>query len=509
MVMEHVAGENLFDLVEARAKPFPPDLVLKWAGQLIEVLSYLHALSPPVIVRDIKPHNIILRQNGDVCLIDFGIAKQALPGQLTATSLKGMGSEGFAPLEQYGQSKTDQRTDIYALGATLYYLLTCDVPPDAVSRATSQATLTNLRTKNPAVGVQMAAAIEKAMALDPSVRPQSAGEFRQLLAPQGTSPLILPTHPGPTQASAGTPAGFRLLGIALVFVGIVIGVTQLRREAAVAVSPSPAADRIRLPDPATPEVSANRVTPGNTAAATATASPASGGLDLNKALAITYEPIAQRKGEFLKFEGNDAVGNVVLKLDSGELELFLCDARTYEGILISQFQPGTRVVVAYWDAEPPQVQAVWKDGPGPPLWQYLDEYVGISISFRRALDKVVMNRKDNESMLRALDSIKEIAQKAQSRLMALEVPEEARTLHAIMTRWTKESFVSASMGQEILHDEMAGKLSSDDERLGWEKTYASRVTQARIDEERELGRLLGIIAMAAKAATTATPIPEQ
>src|SRR5437868_12207788 len=88
-----------------------------WARQVCDVLTYLHNQNPPVIFRDIKPSNLIRRPDDQICLVDFGIARHVRKGAPSDTTV--LGSPGYAPPEQYGQSQTDQRSDIYALGATL------------------------------------------------------------------------------------------------------------------------------------------------------------------------------------------------------------------------------------------------------------------------------------------------------------------------------------------------------------------------------------------------------
>jgi serine/threonine protein kinase, bacterial len=198
MVMEFITGDSLFDRLEKRSKPFASKNVLKWTGQLLDVLSYLHNQPSPVIVRDIKPHNIVLNQAGDVRLIDFGIAKELEPGKATSTALKGIGSEGFAPLEQYGHSTTDERSDIYSLGATLYYLLTGVVPPDAVSRATKQATLQDIRSLVPTIDSTLATTIYSMLALNPDERPPSIEQIHKILSATSTAPLSGAPAPPPT-----------------------------------------------------------------------------------------------------------------------------------------------------------------------------------------------------------------------------------------------------------------------------------------------------------------------
>jgi serine/threonine protein kinase len=137
LVMQFIAGEDLFEMLNARNAPFPEDEVARWADQLCDALDYLHTQDPQIIHRDIKPQNLKLTARGQIVLLDFGLAKGSV-GPLTAvtTSASIFGyTPNYAPLEQIQGKGTDPRSDIYALGATLYHLVTNVKPPDALSRA--------------------------------------------------------------------------------------------------------------------------------------------------------------------------------------------------------------------------------------------------------------------------------------------------------------------------------------------------------------------------------------
>lgn len=137
LVMQFIAGEDLFEMLNARNAPFPEDEVARWADQLCDALDYLHTQDPQIIHRDIKPQNLKLTARGQIVLLDFGLAKGSV-GPLTAvtTSASIFGyTPNYAPLEQIQGKGTDPRSDIYALGATLYHLVTNIKPPDALSRA--------------------------------------------------------------------------------------------------------------------------------------------------------------------------------------------------------------------------------------------------------------------------------------------------------------------------------------------------------------------------------------
>src|SRR5213080_3868212 len=137
LVMQFIAGEDLFEMLNARNAPFPQDEVARWGDQLCDALDYLHTQDPQIIHRDIKPQNLKLTSRGQIVLLDFGLAKGSA-GPLTAvtTSASIFGyTPNYAPLEQIQGKGTDPRSDIYALGATLYHLVTNIKPPDALSRA--------------------------------------------------------------------------------------------------------------------------------------------------------------------------------------------------------------------------------------------------------------------------------------------------------------------------------------------------------------------------------------
>lgn len=120
VVMDYIEGESL-DKILLEYGPQPEELVIAWAKQLCDVLSYLHSQKPPIIYRDMKPANIMLKPEGNIKIIDFGIAREYKEQSLADTTV--LGTKGYAPPEQYS-GQTDARSDIFALGMTMHHLLT-------------------------------------------------------------------------------------------------------------------------------------------------------------------------------------------------------------------------------------------------------------------------------------------------------------------------------------------------------------------------------------------------
>lgn len=172
LVMELIEGQNLRQWVESRGAAGESQVRL-WLEQLLTALEYLHGQAPPVIVRDLKPENIMVEGDGRLRLLDLGIAKRLILGQETQLHLKGMGSEYYAPLEQYGQGSTDQRSDYYSLGATLYFALTAQDPMPAWQRLPK---LTPLSCPGP-----LEPLIVGLTALFPQDRPRDEAGVRALL----------------------------------------------------------------------------------------------------------------------------------------------------------------------------------------------------------------------------------------------------------------------------------------------------------------------------------------
>jgi eukaryotic-like serine/threonine-protein kinase len=186
LVMDYVEGEDL-DAMLYRLGPLPEAQVLTWMIEVCNALSYLHSQPSPVIHRDIKPANIKIRPDLRAMLVDFGIAKLFNAEMATTLGARAV-TPGFSPPEQYGGSRTDARSDIYALGATLYHLLTGKTPPESIRRMIRQAELIPPRQVNPAISPQTEQVILRATELDAQHRFQTVQEMRAALYPTNVPP---------------------------------------------------------------------------------------------------------------------------------------------------------------------------------------------------------------------------------------------------------------------------------------------------------------------------------
>ena len=179
IVMDYIDGEDLRDRME-RVGILSEEEVIKIGVSLCDALTYLHNLEPTILHRDVKPGNVRISPNGQVFLVDFGLAKIVRGNQMTVTGARAM-TPGYSPPEQYGTARTDERSDIYSLGASLYSAITTALPEDGLARAMNQSELTPIRKHNPKVSRKLANIIEKSLAVQPDDRFQDAQEFRKAL----------------------------------------------------------------------------------------------------------------------------------------------------------------------------------------------------------------------------------------------------------------------------------------------------------------------------------------
>lgn len=173
VVMDYIEGEALSKVVDEYGAQ-PQDIVIEWAMQLCDVLDYLHTRTPPIIYRDMKPGNIMLKPDGNIKLIDFGIAREYKEKNLADTV--SLGTRGYAAPEQFGgKGQTDARTDIYCLGVTLYHLITGQNPSEPPYE------IYPIRHWNPQLSAGLEAIIQKCIQLNPEDRYQSCAELMYAL----------------------------------------------------------------------------------------------------------------------------------------------------------------------------------------------------------------------------------------------------------------------------------------------------------------------------------------
>ncbi|GER83241.1 hypothetical protein KTAU_18780 [Thermogemmatispora aurantia] len=207
LVMEFIEGKTLAKILEEHGGPLDEATVMGWGLELCAVLHYLHTRSQAIIFRDMKPANVMLTLDGQLKLIDFGIAR-IFKSQVTRDTTL-LGSQGYAPLEQYGRGQSDARSDIYALGATLYELLTGELPLDAPTRRLNPGLFQTPRALNPRISAASEEIILTAMAEDPAQRYQTAAAmYMAILAAGFSSPGAMKgSIPGlPNVAAAGRTA---------------------------------------------------------------------------------------------------------------------------------------------------------------------------------------------------------------------------------------------------------------------------------------------------------------
>lgn len=169
IIEDYIEGETLSTILEENGAQ-PQELVIEWAKQICAALEYLHTRKPPIIYRDMKPANVMLKPDGNIKIIDFGIAREYKEQSLADTV--SLGTRGYAAPEQFGgRGQTDPRTDVYCLGVTLYHLVTghspCDPPYEIYP----------IRQWNPQLDPGLEAIILKCTQLNPEDRYQSCAEL--------------------------------------------------------------------------------------------------------------------------------------------------------------------------------------------------------------------------------------------------------------------------------------------------------------------------------------------
>lgn len=198
-VMEFVPGRSLEKILEDAQAPLDEDTVIRWMMMVCEALTYIHTRTPPIILRDLKPGNIMVTAENDVFLIDFGIARRWNPNKKTNT--ENLGTISYASPEHLGSitgpgqrrsvqnpgkpAQTDARSDIYSLGATMYHLLTNQEPEPIQTPAPGSILAKNPRLHTVLINGKFVSPTEqiiiKAMQFDPAQRFQTAEAMRVAL----------------------------------------------------------------------------------------------------------------------------------------------------------------------------------------------------------------------------------------------------------------------------------------------------------------------------------------
>lgn len=207
LVMDFIEGESLAARISREGQQSEAQ-ALAWADQLLDALEYCHGQG--IIHRDIKPQNVIVRPDGRIILVDFGLVKLWNPGDpRTRTAIRSMGTPEYAPPEQYDSQSgaTDGRSDLYSLGAALYHALTGQSPPTATMRIVNPGTLVPVRQLNPRVSPYLEAILLRALELRPEARFQTATELRMALRQWGVAAPASVTPAGTAVMGAGGPPG--------------------------------------------------------------------------------------------------------------------------------------------------------------------------------------------------------------------------------------------------------------------------------------------------------------
>lgn len=183
LVMDYVEGDDLHTIMSRHGKPLPVDQSLNWINQVCDALIYIHSQNPPIIHRDIKPANIRITPQGDVVLVDFGLAKVFKKSINTTIGARGL-TPHFAAPEQYSMGGTDAQSDIYSLGVTLYCMLTYQLPPDGIEILVGNSNAPPLaKFINPNVPNSISEVLQRAMQVRRTERYKSVNDFKNDIGP--------------------------------------------------------------------------------------------------------------------------------------------------------------------------------------------------------------------------------------------------------------------------------------------------------------------------------------
>jgi len=193
LVMDYIEGQSLEELMAMQPGGLEESMVLGWADQLLSALEYIHTHG--LVHRDVKPANVRVTPEGQISLVDFGLVKVFDPASpKTATAVRGLGTPQYAPPEQYDAElgHTEPRSDLYALGATLFHLLTGEPPATVTRRVSNPGSFRTLREIKPAISPEVERVILRAMEVPIAKRFASASDMRSAFKMAHVRPLASP-----------------------------------------------------------------------------------------------------------------------------------------------------------------------------------------------------------------------------------------------------------------------------------------------------------------------------
>jgi len=281
LVMKFVEGESLADRI-AREGAQDEVHVRRWAVHLLDALAYCHAQG--ILHRDVKPQNVVITPKGKAMLVDFGLVKLwDANDPRTRTVIRGAGTPEYSPPEQYSQhtGHTEPRSDIYSLGATLYYALTGQTPPRATDRMAYPQSFQSPRVLNGRISQQMDDVVQRAMALPCDQRWPSAAAMAAALTGSKGSTRIVSRPPTPASPRSPQPQtswwrrvpvwGWALAAVLLLSAGLAAGSGFLDGEDSPAATEAP--PTLTLTSTPSPKPTPTRTRPTSIPELTPTATP--------------------------------------------------------------------------------------------------------------------------------------------------------------------------------------------------------------------------------------------
>jgi eukaryotic-like serine/threonine-protein kinase len=256
LVMDYIEGQTLQEIVQANPGGLDEVQVLDWADQLLSALEYIH--EHHLIHRDIKPSNIRRTPQGRIFLVDFGLVKPYDPNNpRTITMMHGLGTPEYSPPEQYDpQSHTDERSDLYALGATLYHLLTGRAPASVTRRTAEPDSFHAPRTANAQVSPDVEQVILRAMEMERAKRFATAADMhaalqiaRQAHSTESAGTIALPPPPSGLVPQPHAPSRrHRIIIMSMIVVGTAALITLAILMNGLKPPPMPTSTPITQPD---------------------------------------------------------------------------------------------------------------------------------------------------------------------------------------------------------------------------------------------------------------------